>query len=566
MAKLLRVNIAKGQVHYEDVPEKYRLLAGRGLTSQIVLDEVEPICEPLGELNKLVIAPGLFAGTRCPNSNRIFIGAKSPLTGTIKESNAGGTVARKLAKLGIKGIIVEGKPASDAWNVLVIKKDEAILVPSQELVGLGNYKTMESLHESYGAKVGIMSIGQAGEMMLSAASVAVSDPDGLPNRHCGRGGMGAVLGSKKIKAIVIDDTGANDSIAEIADPEGFNEVCKEWTKTLAANTVGLKNFGTTNLVNPINAVGGLPVKNFSKGSYDRFEKINGQALAEACIANGGRVGHACSPGCVVRCSNVYHDRNGKYVVSAIEFETVALFGSNLDIDNLETIARLNRLCNDYGVDTMDVGGAVGVAMEAGIADWGDEEAALDMVEQIGKGTVLGRLLGNGSTITGKVLGITRIPASKGQNMSAYDPRALKGTGVTYATSVQGADHTIGNGLPGRFGVDTNKKDQQVEISRKLQIMTAVVDGLGLCLFIGPMPPTMDTLVKVFSKYVGREITLDELLERGKELLRVEMSFNKLAGFTNADNRLPEFFSKEPLEPKGVVFDITPEELDDVLNF
>ena len=566
MSKILRVNLSKGQVHYEDVPEKYRMLSGRSLTSQIVFEEVEPTCEPLGERNKLVIAPGLFAGTRCPNSNRIFIGAKSPLTGTIKESNAGGTVARKLAKLGLKGIVIEGKPVADAWNVLVIKKDEAILVPSQELMGLGNYQTMESLHESYGAKVGIMSIGQAGEMMLATASVAVSDPDGLPNRHCGRGGLGSVLGSKKIKAIVVDDNGADDAIAEIADLEGFNEVCKEWTKKLAENTVGLKNFGTTNLVNPINAVGGLPVRNFSKGSYDRFEKINGQALADACKAHGGRVGHACSPGCVVRCSNVYHDKDGKYVVSAIEFETVALFGSNLDIDNLETIARLNRYCNDYGVDTMDVGGAVGVAMEAGIASFGDEEAALDMVEQIGKGTILGRLLGNGSTMTGKVLGITRIPASKGQNMSAYDPRALKGTGVTYATSTQGADHTMGNGLPGRFGVDTNSKEQQVEISRKLQIMSSVVDGLGLCLFIGPMPPTMDTLVKVLSKYMGKEVTLDELLEQGKELLRVELAFNKAAGLTSADDRLPEFFSTEPLEPKGVVFDFTPEELDSVLDF
>jgi aldehyde:ferredoxin oxidoreductase len=566
MPKLLRVNLTKGQVHYEDVPEKYRMLSGRSLTSQIVFDEVDPTCEPLGELNKLVIAPGLFAGTRCPNSNRIFIGAKSPLTGTIKESNGGGTVARKLAKLGIKGIVIEGKPVLDAWNILLIRKDTAVLVPSQELLGLGNFKTMESLYKSYGAKIGIMSIGQAGEMMLATASVAVSDPDGLPNRHCGRGGLGAVLGSKKIKAIVVDDTGANDTIAEIADPEGFNEVCKEWTKQLAANTVTLRNFGTTNLVNPINAVGGLPVRNFSRGSFDRYEKINGQALADACKAHGGKVGHACSPGCVVRCSNVYHDKNGNYVVSAIEFETVALFGSNLDIDNLETVARLNRLCNDYGVDTMDVGGALGVAMEAGLAHFGDEEAALNMVEQIGKGTVLGRLIGSGSTITGKVLGVRRVPAAKGQNMSAYDPRALKGTGVTYATGTQGADHTLGNGLPGRFGVDTNSKEHQLEVSRKLQIMTAVVDGLGLCLFIGPMPPTMDILAKVVSKYVGREITHDDLLEWGKKLLKLELAFNKAAGLTSADDRLPSFFSTEPLEPKGVVFDFTPEELDSVLNF
>jgi len=564
--KLLRVDLTKGQVHYDDVPEKYQMLSARGLTSQVIFDEMDPTCTPLGADNKLVIAPGLFAATRCPNSNRISIGAKSPLTGTIKESNGGGTVARKLAKLGIKGVIIEGKPADNTLNTLVINKKEARLMPAQDLAGLGNFKTMEILQQVYGPKVGIMSIGQAGEMLLSSATVAISDLEGLPNRHCGRGGLGAVMGSKKIKAIVIDDTDADDAVAEIANLEEFNEVAKEWSKKLIESTAGLRNFGTAVLVNPVNAVGGLPVRNFHIGSYDAVEKINGQALTEACNAQGGKVGHGCSPGCVIRCSNVYHDKEGKYLVSGIEYETIGLMGPNLDIDSLETIAQLNRLCNDYGLDTMEIGGAMGVAMEAGIASFGDHEAALELVTQIGKGTVLGRVLGHGSTITGKVLGVTHVPAVKGQNLSAYDPRALKGTGTTYATSTQGADHTMGNALPGRFGVDTNNKEQQLQISRDLQIMTAVVDSLGLCLFVGPMLPTMDVLVKLLSNYVGRELTLDDVLNMGKKLLKVEIAFNRAAGFTKEDDRLPEFFTKEVLEPKGVVFDITPEELDTVLEF
>lgn len=403
-------------------------------------------------------------------------------------------------------------------------------------------------------------------MLLNAASIAVSDPDGLPNRHCGRGGMGAVMGSKGIKAIVIDDTGADERLVEVADEEGFNAVAKEWAEKLTESGKTLRALGTAFLVDPISAVGGFPTRNFSKGTFEGYEKINGASLVEKINERGGKVGHPCSPGCVIRCSNVYNDADGNYLVSAIEYETIGLMGSNLGINCLDTIAKLNRKCNDYGLDTIEVGGALGVAMEAGVVSFGDIEAALKLVDEIGNGTILGRLLGSGSTITGKVLGVTRVPAVKGQNMPAYDPRALKGTGTTYATSTQGADHTIGNALPGRYGVDPNKKDQQVEVSRNLQINTAVVDGLGLCLFVGPMPPTMEIIARLMSTVVGRQLSVDDILEMGRNLLRVERDFNRAAGFTNVHDRLPEFFTTEALEPKGVVFDITAEELDEVFNF
>jgi len=567
MAKLLRVNLMKRKVTWEDAPEKYKMLASRGLIAQIIKDEVDPACDPLGANNKLIIAPGLFAGTRMPSSGRISIGAKSPLTGTIKESNAGGVVARKLGKLGIKAIILEGQPVEEkSIYILEINKDRASLQPAQDLTGLGNYETMNSLRETYGQKVGIMSIGQAGENLLSMASVAVSDMDRLPNRHCGRGGLGAVMGSKRIKAIVIDDTGSNETLVEVADEDGFKELAKEWAGKLAEAGKGLRGFGTAGLVNPVSAVGGLPTRNFRYGTFEGAELINGAALTETCNARGGRVGHACSPGCVIRCSNVFNDADGKYVVSGLEYETIGLMGSNLCIDSLDVIAELNRKCNDYGIDTMETGVALGVAMEAGIASFGDGQEALDLVDEIGKGTVVGRLLGNGATITAKVLGVSRIPATKGQGMSAYDPRALKGTGITYATSTQGADHTIGNGLPGRYGVDPNSKEKQIEVSRDLQINTAVVDGLGFCLFVGPMPPTMEIIARLMSIVTGKPVSVEDVLERGRNLLRIEREFNKAAGFTEAHDRLPDFFKYEELEPKGVVFDINDEELDQVFNF
>jgi len=319
------------------------------------------------------------------------------------------------------------------------------------LTGLGNYETTSKLQETYGTKASFLTIGQGGEMQLGTATVAITDMDGLPNRHCGRGGMGAVMGSKYIKAIIINDRGAKGHLFDVKDEVTFNAQAKEWTKQLVESGKGLRNFGTAALVNPISQAGGLPTRNFSMGTFEGSKKINGQMLTKIINERGGKVGHGCSPGCPIRCSNVYNDAEGNYLVSALEYETIALMGSNLEIDSLDVIAKLNRLCNDYGVDTMEIGVTIGVAMEAGLAAFSDGDSAIPLLKEIPKGTVLGKLIGQGATVTGRVLGITRVPATKGQAMSGYDPRALKGTGVSYATSPMGGDHTAGNCLPGRGG-------------------------------------------------------------------------------------------------------------------
>ncbi|MGI6412726.1 MAG: aldehyde ferredoxin oxidoreductase N-terminal domain-containing protein [Syntrophomonadaceae bacterium] len=396
MAKIVRVNVTRGEVSIEAVPESYRMLGGRGLTSRIVLDEVDPNCEPLGGLNKLVIAPGLLTGTNAPSSARISIGAKSPLTGGIKESNAGGTVARKLARLGIKAIIIEGKPLDKSSYILNINNHEISLLPAQDLSGLGNYETVARLQEKYGANIGVISIGQAGEAKMSNASVAITDMEGLPTRHCGRGGMGAVMGSKGIKAIIVDDSGSSQLLIEIEDKEGFNEICRSLAKTLIETKVGLKNFGTAGLVDPTAAVGAFPTRNYSRGYFENKDKINGKALQDLIVERGGKYGHSCSPGCVIRCSNVVHDAEGKYLTSGLEYETIGLCGSNLEVDSLDVISAINYKCDDYGIDTMETGAAIGVAMEAGIAKFGDGEAAIKLVDEIGNNTLTGRILGQGS--------------------------------------------------------------------------------------------------------------------------------------------------------------------------
>lgn len=565
MAEIIRVLLTEGKVIREPVPQRYAMLGGRGFTSKIVFDEVDPKCNPLSIGNKLVIAPGLLAGTRAPNAGRLSVGAKSPLTGTIKESNAGGTVARKLARLGIKAVILEGNTASRVWYVLKIDKEGAELVPSSDLVGLGNFETMALMREKYGTGIGVMSIGQAGEMRLNAASIAVSDPDGFPNRHCGRGGLGAVMGSKGVKAIVVDDRGAKERLLEPVDEEGFNEAAKSWAKQLVVSKRGLTRLGTPALVGAINNVGGLPTRNFSQGVFEGAEKIDGPALVELIESRGGRTGHACSPGCVIRCCNEYRDEKGEYLLSSLEYETLGLMGANLGIDSLDVIANLNRKCNDYGLDTMEIGVAMGVAMEAGVIKFGDGTAAKWMVDEVAKGTVLGRVVGQGALATGKVFGVGRIPAVKGQACSAYDPRALKGTAVTYATCPMGADHTAGNCLPGRGGVDPNSAEGQIKVSQDIQIMSAVLDVLGICIFVGPMPDSMEALTELMSRATGETYGLEDVLEIGKRAIRTEIRYNRAAGFTREDDRLPEFFKKERLSPRDLIFDIADSDLDEALN-
>ncbi len=563
MAKIIRVNLTQKTILFEAVPGRYFMLGGRGLTSQIIFDEVDPTCHALGGNNKLVIAPGLLTGTPAPSSSRLSIGAKSPLTGGIKESNAGGTVARKLANLGIKAIILEGQPADGSWYLLKITNTEVIILPAGDIVGLGNYGAVASLQALYGPKVGIMSIGPGGEMKMGAATIAITDLEGRPCRHCGRGGLGAVMGSKGIKALVIDDRGANDQLLNIADQEGFNDVSRTWAKTMVQAKAGLTRFGTAALVNPVSAAGGLPTRNYRAGNFEGADKINGMALTEMVELRGGRTGHACSPGCVIRCSNIYHNADGKYLTAGLEFETIVLMGSNLGIDSLDIIAALDRRCDDYGLDTMEMGNAIGVVMEAGVAAFGDGKAALNLLDEAGKGTVLGRVLGQGATVTGKVFGVDHVAAVKGQGLAGYDPRALKGTGVTYATSPMGADHTAGNLLPGRAGVDCNSPEGQIKASRDLQIMSTVIDNMGLCLFVGPLPPEMGIISQLLTKALGKLFSVEEVQEIGKKILQTELAFNQAAGLNKTYDRLPEFFRLEKLSPKGLVFDVSDKDLNQV---
>ncbi|MFO7819769.1 MAG: aldehyde ferredoxin oxidoreductase N-terminal domain-containing protein, partial [Halanaerobacter sp.] len=400
--KIYRVNMTEGEVTTEDVKDEYAALGGRGLTSQIIADEVDPNCNPIGKKNKLVIAPGLLSGTMAPSSGRLSVGTKSPLTGGIKESNSGGTASQMLGKLQIKAIVIEGAPEDDEFYMLKVDKDGIKLeeMPA-DLVGAGNYKVMSDLQADFGEDACVMSIGPAGENKLQGASIAVTDPEGKPTRHCGRGGTGAVMGSKGVKAIVIDDTNAPGPF--MANEDEFTESARDFTQALLEHPVcgeGLPEYGTAVLVNILNESGGLPTQNFRRGRFEGADDISGEEVAEVIQERSGQNTHGCHPGCVMQCSNVYNDADGEYLTGGFEYETIWGFGANTEIDDIDAIAQMDRMCDDIGVDTIEMAVTIGVAMEAGVIEFGDAEGALDLLDEIRQGTPLGKIIGNGAGFTG----------------------------------------------------------------------------------------------------------------------------------------------------------------------
>jgi aldehyde:ferredoxin oxidoreductase len=574
--KIIRVNMETLTTSTETCPSEWAALGGRALTSTVVAKEVPPTCEPLGKYNKLVFSPGLLTATAAANSGRLSAGFKSPLTGGIKESNAGGTAAQDLEKLGIKAVIIEGIPKEDKWYSIHINNDGATIKEDSEFIGKGNYELIKTVSERAGKKIGILTIGPAGEYKMAAANISVKDPDGNIRSH-GRGGAGAVMGSKKIKYITIDPAGGPG--VTIADPEKFKTQARIFAKALLDHPVsgqGLPTYGTNVLINILNEAGGLPTKNFRYGRVDHPEKICGETMHDIIASRpNGVTSHGCHAGCIIKCSQIYVDEAGKYITAGFEYETVWGLGCACNIPDLDQCARIDWVMDDIGVDSIEGAVLMSVAMEAGIIPWGDGKGVYRLFdEEVRKGTPLGRVLGNGAGSVGKTYGLTRIPVVKNQGIPAYDPRAVKGIGVTYATSTMGADHTSGytiatNILKVGGYVDPLQNEGQVELSRNLQIATAAVDSTGLCIFVAfpalDIPECFTAIYEMINARYGCELTAEGVVEFGKYVLKTEHEFNIAAGFTSKDDRLPEFF-EEPIPPHNVVWDMPDADLDSFWNF
>lgn len=564
--QIWRVNVNTQTLKQEPVPETYEKLGGRGLLAHIMLDEVEPTCEPLGPRNKLIFAPGLLVGHMLSSTDRISIGGKSPLTGGIKESNAGGRTGLHMASMGIKSLIIEDRPAASGFWVLHLSLGGARWENAAELTGMGVYEAAKKLVAKYGDKVAIALIGTGGELKLASAGIQNLDKDRIPSRIAARGGLGAVMATKGLKAIVFDNEGGQKP--PIVDPEAFKKAQKEFTTALMNHpqTAVYRDYGTVATAQLCQAFGGLPTRNFSSGVFEQIESISGEAMRDLLLRRGGESSttHACMAGCTIRCSNVFGGEDGKMIVSPLEFETVGMMGSNLGIGSLDMIARMNWEVNDQGLDSIEVGAALGVACEAGLMQFGDGERAMQLLAEIRQNTPLGRILGMGATTAGKVLGVERVPATKGQAMSAYEPRAIKGLGVTFATSPQGADHTCGQTIRAKI----NHLDPSVQKSASLsaQLNMAGYDTLGACIFSASGYATVPGVVAdlIRARY-GWNVPATYLQDLGKETIIMEREWNRRAGFTKKDDRLPEWMTREPLPPHNTVFDVSEEDLDNIFN-
>jgi aldehyde:ferredoxin oxidoreductase len=548
------INLSSHTITPHELHGEAIVKAGRYLIAKTLVEMGAATVEPLSPANPLIFSAGPFAGSAFSNANRTSVGCKSPLTGGIKEANGGGTFSYGLGQLGISGFTLFG--AAPDWTVLhFTRKGEIRFDEATPYLGKGNYEVAELLHAKYGKKVTLALCGPVGEYMGLLAGIAFSDKDSRPSRLAARGGVGAVMGSKRVKAIVVD----LDRVPHFHDTKKVNSSIKDYARMLQSDSVVMNFYnkvGTMGMADFQNYLGGLPVRNFSAGrladvSAGEVFKMGGDYIGELNTSRGGQQTHPCMPGCVIQCSNVYHDADGKEVVSPVEYETLGILGTNCSITDPDDLAALNAIANDLGVDTIELGGTLGVLMEAGIGQFGDVQWMGQALGELRLGAEQGRLWAQGTARVGEHYGVKRIPVIKKQAISAYDPRVVEATGITMMVTAQGADHTAGN-LP-RLKTRAMDLETLMDLSLKQQIKVAASDSLGLCVFGQSVTNTnTDFLTDAINAAHATHLTPAFFEELGADTLRYEREFNRQAGFTAADDDLPEFFYQEPLPPTDLV--------------
>jgi aldehyde:ferredoxin oxidoreductase len=389
--------------------------------------------------------------------------------------------------------------------------------------------------------------GPAGELQLKGASIACTDrKDRHPSRHAARGGLGAVMGSKGLKYVAVDPGRA--PVREPADSKAFAQVVKRFARKKQERRNIYEN-GTSAFVNVANLLDSLPTRNRRSGRAEFASQLDGSGIVASFAERGGGM-DSCMTGCVVQCTNKVHDPSGAYNTSSLEFETLALLGSNCGIETWDEVAQLDRLCDDVGLDSIETGAAIGIYMDAGRMPYGDLAGMKRLFEEMAKGSELGRTIGNGAVSVGEYTGHDRVPVVKGQAIAAWEPRTLNATGVTYATSAMGADHTAGLSLD-----PTVPQEKLAATSQMLQMVNAANDSSGCCMFLGC---TLDDLRDLYGAFNGCEVSREEIGEIAWQVLQDEWEFNRKAGFTASDDRLPQWMSTEALGSRAAVFDVPDE--------
>ena len=548
MRKYLHIDLENQSIDSKELNGEALARAGRYLIVKTLLEAGVATIDPLSADNQLIFSAGPFAGTNFSNANRISVGCKSPLTGGIKESNGGGTFAFALGQLELAGLTLLG--ASPDWVVIRITKEgEVTFDDAEPYLRKGLFEAAALLHKKYGDKVSIGICGPVAEYGGLIAGIAFSDQENRPVRLSARGGVGAVMGSKKVKAIVVD----KHKMPTFHDRKKLMTSVREYGAKLDDDAAikSLGRNGTAQVADIINHLGGLPVRNFGNGQVvDRDKetlKMGGDYIREQNIARGGNTTHACMPGCMIKCSNVYNDADGNEVVSPLEYETIGLLGTNCGLTDPDDVARLNWTANDLGIDTIETGALLGILMDSGQAEYGDVTFMEKALEDIRQGNARGWLLAQGTARVGEHFGIERVPVIKKQAISAYDPRVIEVTGISMMVTAQGADHTTGN----LFNIETKDKDTKelTAASMEVQMMCAAADSLGLCVFGRSVTNiNLELITTALNDALGTDLDVGFFARLGLETLELEIQFNEQAGFAEADDELPAFFYDNPLPP------------------
>jgi aldehyde:ferredoxin oxidoreductase len=561
MGKILRVDLTKGKVEAEKLDEDLakKFIGGSGLATKILYDETGPETDPLGPDNRLIFMTGPFAATPIITSGRHHVVTKSPLTGAYTESDSGGTWGPFLKRAGFDGIVVSGKSSKPVY--LWVADGKAEIRDASRFWGMDTYDVEPAIRKETRNEAVVASIGPGGEKAVRYASIM---NDGKDARAAGRGGAGAVMGSKNLKAIAVHGT----MQVEIADPEGLRASLKEISPMVAKNTEGMRKNGTAGGLATFEALGSLPLQNWKyQGRWEKgAAKIAGPAMTEKILTGN----YFCEK-CVIGCGRRVKISSGSFAPvegAGPEYETVAMLGSLCLVDDMEAIAKANELCNRYGIDTISCGGAIAFAMEAyekGLItkketgeielQWGRGDVMVKMVEKIGKREGLGHILGEGVRIAAEKIGKNAVEYSlhvKGQELPAHDPRCYNGGAVSYATSNRGACHLAGfthvfERVLGMSEIGIEKPVPRLEVkgkgelAAKTQDVMGLYDSLKVCKFTMFGGLKLTPILSWYTMVTGIPMEMPEFLKTGERIFNLKRLYNVRCGISRKDDTLPARF-------------------------
>jgi aldehyde:ferredoxin oxidoreductase len=544
--RILRVNLTRRTV--KEIPYrkewKEQYIGGRGLGARIVYDLVDPAIDPLGDGNAIVLAAGPLTGSGMPLGSRYSVVAKSPLTGTLSSSSSGGFFGTELRRAEVDAVVVEGHSMAPVY--LWIRNGECEIRDASPYWGMATYETIEEIGKDLGEpKARIACIGPAGERLARVACI-MNDH----GRAAGRGGMGAVLGSKRLKAVAV----RGDGRIPRGNPGEFSRVrdaIREKIERGGMNTGSLRRYGTAGIMDLINEAHLLPTRNFQASHFEGAGAVSGERMRETLV---DRV-TACYS-CSVACGR--ETRAGELKGHGPEYETIWAFGPDCGVSNLTAIAQANYLCNELGLDTVSTGSTIACAMELSARSYigekirfGDDKTVVDLVRLMGYREGIGDGLAEGSLRFAGAAGHPELSMSvKGQELPGYDPRGLQGQGLEYATSVRGGCHVYGNMVyPEVFGIpvklDPSVDEGKAEWVKHLQDLAAALDSAGVCLFTFRALSAADYAAMV-SVVTGLPVDEESLLRAGDRIWNLQRLFNTGAGLSRKDDTLPQRLMEEPI--------------------